>query len=80
MSDSCKNCTSHPRDRTGKTTDLFRIFSQNFLNRYLEKPRFPGRMTLLLSPLKKLDSLEELAFREIADRNFKDFSKIEQKT
>uniref|UniRef100_A0ACD5GQV6 Uncharacterized protein n=1 Tax=Desertifilum tharense IPPAS B-1220 TaxID=1781255 RepID=A0ACD5GQV6_9CYAN len=68
MSESCKNCTFHLRDRTGKTTDLFRIFSENFLNRYLEKPQFPGRMTLILSLLKKLDSPERVALREIADR------------
>ncbi|MCD8485901.1 MAG: hypothetical protein LRZ84_03885 [Desertifilum sp.] len=68
MSESRKNCTFHLRNRTGKTTDLFCIFSENFLNLYLEKPQFPGRMTLILSPLKTLDSPKRVVFREIADR------------
>lgn len=66
MSDYCKQCTYNRRNRTEADACPFNYFYWDFLIRHKERLYDLGRMNLVLSNLKKMDSEEIAAIQERA--------------
>lgn len=60
MSDYCRHCAYDPRLKIGDRACPFNFFYWDFLARHQEKLRSQGRITMILSHLKRMSS-EELA-------------------
>jgi deoxyribodipyrimidine photolyase-related protein len=65
MSDYCKGCRYHPKQRTGPDACPFNFFYWDFLDRHRDSLQSQGRMSFILKNLDKM-APEELA--EIRDR------------
>jgi deoxyribodipyrimidine photolyase-related protein len=68
MSDYCGNCRYHPSDRIGEAACPFNFFYWDFLDRHQEKLKSQGRMSFVLSHLKRIseDDLKEI--RQLAQQ------------
>jgi deoxyribodipyrimidine photolyase-related protein len=62
MSDYCGSCRYRPSDRTGENACPFNFFYWDFLDRHQDQLKSQGRMSLILSHLKRMPEgeLEEI--------------------
>lgn len=65
MSDYCKGCRYHPKQRTGDDACPFNFFYWDFLDRHRDKLQSQGRMSFIL---RNLDKMKPEELREIRDR------------
>ena len=66
MSDYCGGCKYKKTKRTGEKACPFNFFYWDFLIRHQDKLRSQGRMNLVLSHLKKMDSAESEQIRSLS--------------
>lgn len=66
MSDYCKDCRYHPKERTGDTACPFNFFYWDFLDRHRQKLKSQGRMSFILANLDKMSPEELEAIRQQA--------------
>ncbi len=67
MSNYCKHCVYHPRDRTGDTACPFNFFYWDFLARHQEQLKTNHRMGQMLLNLRRLSPEELEKVRQKAD-------------
>ena len=65
MSDYCKGCRYHPKQKTGDDACPFNFFYWDFLDRHRDKLQSQGRMSFIL---KNLDKMQPEDLEEIRDR------------
>ncbi|MEB3268152.1 MAG: cryptochrome/photolyase family protein [Leptolyngbya sp.] len=65
MSDYCRGCRYHPKQRTGPDACPFNFFYWDFLDRHRAKLQSQGRMSFIL---KNLDKMAPAELAEIRDR------------
>ena len=58
MSDYCRGCRYHSKERVGENACPFNFFYWDFLVRHQDKLKSLGRMGLILSHLKRMDATE----------------------
>lgn len=67
MSDYCKGCRYHPKERVGDRACPFNFFYWDFLHRHREKLTLQGRMSFILKNLDKMTPAELEAIQQQAE-------------